>query len=191
MLWHSSRESIIFGAIALVVIAIDKRKAIASFYAVWDEDEEVGVGDVWSMNAFLTALLLVAGIGIDIFFATIFFFANTIYHIPANGEQIAAVASRPWLPTQKITVEPGKTFVGYTLSTSDGWYIFLQQRDRTVNYFHAGSVSNRTLCQLNGIARPNRPPLIKLINAPVPIVPRCFPSSTQEGSPPILPPSSP
>jgi hypothetical protein len=176
--WKFDRASIIFGAIAIALIAIDNRELITKSYAIAinageDKDPLLAV-------AFTTVVLLVSGLLIDVFFGAAFFFTSTIYHIPSSSQEISAVTSRPWLPTERITVRPDKVFVGYTLSTAYGWYIFLQQQDRTINYFHSSNVLSRSLCQLNGIARPNRPPIFKLVNAPVSSVPKCFDEPSQQ-----------
>lgn len=110
---------------------------------------------------------------IDVIFGAIFFFVTTIYHLPYHTDEISSIASQPWLPPEKIVLTSGRTIVGYTLSTSDGWYIFLEDHDRTIDYFHSNDIASRGLCQLIGAQRPNRPPLIKLINVPAPVVPSC------------------
>lgn len=167
--WLHDRAALIFGAAAVLAIAYDNRERLLSNYSFNKSKLEDSI-----VKALIISVgLLIPAALIYVFYSALFFFATTIYHIPYSINKIAPIASQPWLPSEKVTLKSGSTFVGYTLNAGDVWQVFLQERNRTIDYFHSGDVVSRTLCQLPEAQRPNRSPLIKLINAPAPIVPPC------------------
>jgi hypothetical protein len=168
--WLHDRTSLIVGAMAVAVLVIDYHEKILRSYR---SDPTFSVSVTVFLYIVHTVILLIAVFVIDIAFGAIFFFTTTIYHIPSNLNKISAIASQPWLPSENVTLKSGSSFVGYTLNAGDVWQVFLQERDRTIEYFHSEDVVSRTLCQLPETQRVSRAPLIKLINAPVPIVPPC------------------
>lgn len=171
--WVHGRTSLIFGAIAVVVIAIDKREKLLRWYRYDDSHLNYDLPEKISKGGVTALAMLVCAAVLDISFGAIFFFTATIYHLPYSANGISVIVRQPWLPAEKVALKSGETVVGYTLNAGDIWYVFLQESNRTIKYFHEDEVVSRTLCQLPGDQRPNRPPLIKLINAPAPIVPRC------------------
>ena len=168
--WKADRASVIFGVVVAVIIAIDSHKKIANRVTADETESESSLAATVMMVALGQ---LIWGLLLVILFAPLFFFTTTIYHIPWNMNEVSSVVSKPWLPTELITVKTGSSRVGYTLSNSDGWYVFLLERTRTIEYIPSDDVVSRTLCLLIGAQRPDHFPLIKLINAPAPQVTQC------------------
>jgi hypothetical protein len=167
--WKADRPSLIFGFIIVVIIAIDNQSKITS-KLFGDKDDETK--SEWSVVGTAVGQLALA-VPIAILFATLFFFTTTIYHIPTNMSEVSSVVSKPWLPSELMTVKAGSEHVGYTLSDNNGWFVFLLERTRTIEYIPSDDVVSRTLCRLIGAQRPNQFPLIRLINAPAPQIIQC------------------
>jgi hypothetical protein len=89
-------------------------------------------------------LAFVVGMAIVSLFA--FLFLHSIYHIPRDLDTLSAVIRRPWLPLEEITVDGKNKYVGYTITTKDGWQIVLNSDSRTISYIKAGAVSSRKVC---------------------------------------------
>jgi hypothetical protein len=174
--WVHDRGYILFGALAVVAIVIDNRQRLLAFYPTKKSRPRYNLFDKIFIGSGITVILLLCAVLVCIFYAAAFFFVTTIYHVPTTTDKISPVASQPWLPSEKDTLKSGKTIVGYTLSATDVWYVFLQERNRTIDYFHPDEIVKRELCQLPESQRINQPPLIKLINAPAPTVPSCLKS---------------
>jgi hypothetical protein len=166
MCWRQDRAAIIFGATAVLILVMDKRKRIfgtlVSVGSKTDVAGKITVGVSALIFGVLMAALLIVILGAG------FFFVTTIYRIPSNVSEISAIASKPWLPSEIITLKGGGKRVGYTLNDSNGWFVFLEEKSRTIEYVHSDDVLTRTLCRLSGEQRPSQPPLIKLINLPAP-----------------------
>jgi hypothetical protein len=80
-------------------------------------------------------------------------YVERVYNVPLKSDIAFEILRRPWLPTEKITLSSGKTLVGYTMSISIGWHVFLDEQTRTIHYLHATEVTNRVVCHLNKEAK--------------------------------------
>jgi hypothetical protein len=169
--WRLDRAALIFAAIAILVVVLDKRKWLLGILKIPRLDADWL--DKVIFAGFILLVEMVAAIALGLAAGTAYFFVTTIYRIPANMNEIAAIASKPWLPSEIITLKDRTARVGYTLSDNSGWFIFLKQQSRTIEYIPASTVLSRTLCQLSGEERPTQPPLIKLINIPPPRITQC------------------
>jgi hypothetical protein len=172
--WQQDRTSLIIGIAVVAVIAIDnyKKLLISRYRNLWS-DPDLSRSEKIFFSGTTTLGKLVAAVVFGVFFGAFFFFTTTIYHVPYNVTEMSVVASQPWMPSEEVAVKSGKTFVGYTLNAGDNWYVFLQEKDRTIYYFPEDEVVSRTLCQLSGEHGANRSPLVKLINIRAPKVPQC------------------
>jgi hypothetical protein len=173
--WQHDRTSLIVGIVVVTLIAFDNynKLLIRSYRNLWS-DSALSRSEKIFYSALTTLGKLVAAAVFGVLFSTFFFFVTTIYHVPDSVKGMSAVASQPWMPSEEVVLKSGtKTFVGYTLNAGDIWFVFLQEKDRTLYYFPEDEVVSRTLCQLPGEQRANRSPLIKLINIPAPKVPSC------------------
>jgi hypothetical protein len=173
--WHQDRTSLIVGIVIVTLIALDNynKLLVSSYRNLWS-DSEFSRFDKIFFSVVTTLVKLVAAAVSGVLFSAFFFFVTTIYHVPDSVKGMSAVASQPWMPSEEVALKSGtKTFVGYTLNAGDIWFVFLQEKDRTLYYFPEDEVVRRTLCQLPGEQRANRSPLIKLINIPAPKVPSC------------------
>ena len=171
--WKADRPSVVFGVVVVVIIALDSWRNIER--SMFPEEVDVAQNE---LRVAVTALgvgfgRLMLGVLIAALFAPLFFFTTNIYHIPWNTNEVSSVISKPWLPSELIKLKAGGDRVGYTLSNSNGWYVFLVGRTRTIEYIQSDDVISRTLCRLPGAQRPNHSPLLKLINAPVPQIIQC------------------
>ena len=171
MLWRQDRAALIFGAIVVLVIVIDNREKI--FGSLPGDRFNV---DAWdkALSIATTAIVgLIPAAILTAVFGLMFFFTTIMYQVPTTTSEISSITSKPWLPSEVVILKNGTTQVGYTLSDDNGWFVFLQENNRTIDYFHSADVLSRTLCRLVGEQRSNRPPLVKLINAPAPHVLPC------------------
>jgi hypothetical protein len=170
MIWLADRSAIVFGAIATAFFTADRFRRILNGFKADSSDSEA---DAFGLGVVYLVFLLIGGLFLTMIFGTAYFFTTTIYHIPDNVATISSAASKPWLPSEVVTLKSGKTSVGYALASDDAWFVFLEEGDRTIDYFPAADVKSRVLCRLPGEQRPIRPPLFKLISAPAPMVARC------------------
>lgn len=171
--WMHDRASLIFGVIAVLVIAFDNRDRILASYPNKVSHPGYSLVDKVLVGGGKTLIWLFRATILCLCYAIAVFFITTIYHIPFDTSKISAIASQPWLPSEIDTLKSGDTIVGYTLSAGDVWYVSLREQNRTIDYLHSDDIVSRELCQLPETQRANRPPLIKLINAPTPTVPPC------------------
>jgi hypothetical protein len=73
-----------------------------------------------------------------------------IFRVPHESDTLFYIMRRPWVPAEEITLESGETLVGYTLSTSDGWFVLLLEEDRRIRYVPADDVAERSVCAMPG-----------------------------------------
>jgi hypothetical protein len=95
----------------------------------------------------------------------------TAYPTPSTQSFYASYLRQPWLTAEQITVDPGRIYQGYVLSSDDQWMTVLLYQSRTIAYLRADSVTARIVC-----APPTKPPpspLVRLINAQSTSLPRC------------------
>ena len=97
-----------------------------------------------------------------------------VYPVPRTDGYYAEILREPWLPAEQIAVSSGRTYYGYTLSTSPGWFTVLLLSSRTINYIPAGNVTARTVCQ---VKQPHQlkqySPLIPLLHTAPAHIPQC------------------
>jgi hypothetical protein len=95
----------------------------------------------------------------------------TAYPAPHTQSFYASYLRQPWLTAEQITVDPGKTYQGYVLSSDDQWMTVLLYQSRTIAYFRADSVTARIVCAPPTTLPP--PPLVRLVNAKSVPLPEC------------------
>lgn len=92
-------------------------------------------------------------------------FTQAVYNVPFKIEQTSQILRRPWLPAEEVTTRDGVVHVGYVISTSDGWFLVLNEYDRSLDYIPAGSIIGRETCTPQDYRIEYRPPLIELRGA--------------------------
>jgi hypothetical protein len=95
----------------------------------------------------------------------------TAYPAPRTQSFYASYIREPWLTAEQITVDPGKIYQGYVLSSDDQWMTVLLYQSRTITYFRADSVTARIVCAPP--VKPPPPPLVRLVDAKSAPLPEC------------------
>jgi hypothetical protein len=118
-----------------------------------------GINQIWRFfYGVLFGLLAVPAIGLVMLF----------YAVPITGVDAGPLARSMWLPDEMIEVNDQAIhgvdhLVGYVLSSSDGWFVILTERDRAIVYVKADRVLSRQVCSV-GIENERRSgkPLVQL-----------------------------
>ena len=63
-----------------------------------------------------------------------------------DNDTVSYLLRRPWVPVELIRLSPDGVVVGYTLSTQDGWFVVLKERDRSIEFISADTVESRSVC---------------------------------------------
>jgi hypothetical protein len=92
---------------------------------------------------------LFKGVLVALLIAPLPLFVQKVYQVPFDPAIASEVARRPWLPVEEIALKTHGSRLGYTLATKDGWYLILNEGDRTVEYFPATEVVGRRVCSLS------------------------------------------
>jgi hypothetical protein len=96
------------------------------------------------------------------------------YTIPIIAVNPGILARSMWLPSEVITVkEQPQPTVGYVLSTSDGWFVVLTERNRAIEYIPADKVTARSVCAADENHMPSGRPLVRLYGASNTVSPQC------------------
>lgn len=106
-------------------------------------------------------------------------YVSYIYPFPRSARYYQTILRTPWLPAETLYLSSGRRFVGYPLSTDNGWFIFLSDTSRTIRYLPAGKIAARTVCN-GGDQRElaaSAPPVIRLLRSTSTKTPSCGYSS--------------
>lgn len=159
VLWREAGPKIvIFMAISLTFAIIEIR--------VWFSG--------WVDHPYLEGLLRFVGglvVAAVCFFGLLF--VQAVYQVPFDLTHGSQVVRRPWMPAEEITLDNGRVLIGYTISSKDGWFLILNDEDRTTEYIRAASVSGRRVCTHERDQIKYRDPLIKLVGAREPRTHTC------------------
>ena len=107
-----------------------------------------------------------------------------VYPFPKEPSYYEQLISKPWLPSERITVKSGSSIVGYVLIEDDHWMTVLKDAPRIIQYISVDDVISRSVCQVNS-QEPNIPqsPLFPLMNPKLAQLPPCSaPSPNVPGS---------
>jgi hypothetical protein len=158
LVWHQEWETLYREAPRVSACA-----AVGLFFAFW------GVGEVSRQRGgadFLTIVRGIRYIALGVVYGVIctagLLFTQAVYNVPFDIDSMSQVLRRPWLPAEEITTNDGAVHVGYVISTSDGWFLILNEQDRSLDYVVAGSVTARKTCTPQEYRTEYRPPLIEL-----------------------------
>ena len=104
----------------------------------------------------------------------LFPYVYSFYPIPRDSGYYVEVMRTPWLPAEKITLNSGNIYYGYTLSNANGWFTVLLANSRRIVYLPAKNVTNRMVCQPRMPHQPPAgPPLIPLFYTRPPHIQAC------------------
>ena len=125
--------------------------------------------------AALAALASLVTALIAIVIALVLFpYVYSFYTIPRDSGYYAEVMRAPWLPAEKITLNSGNIYYGYTLSNAGGWFTVLLANTRRIVYLPAKNVTDRMVCQPRMPYQPPAgPPLIPLFYTRPPHIQAC------------------
>jgi hypothetical protein len=116
-------------------------------------------------------------------------FVQAVYRVPFDFENFDAIMRRPWVPAEEITLDTGERYVGYTITTKDGWFLLLNEHDRSLDYLDAASVVSRRVCTPAAMSPDYRDPLHRLDGSLPPINSLCRERTRPAAPPPAkLPP---
>ena len=158
-LWHEAGSKVvIFMAISLTFAVFEIRYLFSD----------------WSDHPVIEGTLRFGG-GLIVAAACFFglLFVQAVYRVPLDLAHGSQVARRPWMPAEEITLNNGSVVVGYTISSNDGWFLILNDEDRTVQYVAADKITDRHVCTPKRDKVEYRDPLIKLIGAQEPKTRTC------------------
>jgi hypothetical protein len=99
-------------------------------------------------------------------------FVNVMYHIPHDLRSLDQAMRRPWIPAESITLKNGDRKVGYTLSIKDGWYVWLDEKSRSIEYLKPDDVQARQVCSVDQTGLPAAP-IIRIPGAEPVLVASC------------------
>jgi hypothetical protein len=116
-------------------------------------------------------------------------FVQAVYRVPFDFANFDAIMRRPWVPAEEITLSTGERYVGYTVSTQDGWFLVLNEHDRSLAYLKADEVVHRRVCTPASLSPDYRDPLYRLDGSQPPVNSLCRERTRPAGPPPAkLPP---
>lgn len=95
-------------------------------------------------------------------------FMHSVYRVPFDANYASQIARRPWLPAEEVVVESGDRYVGYVISTTDGWFLLVNESNRALEYLPAESVVDRRVCTPESYDLEYRAPLVALPGAGAP-----------------------
>lgn len=116
-------------------------------------------------------------------------FVQAVYRVPFDIANFDAIMRRPWVPAEEITLDTGERYVGYTISSQDGWFLVLNEHDRSLAYLNADKVVTRRVCTPATSSPDHRDPLYRLDGSRPPVNSLCRERTRPAGPPPAqLPP---
>ena len=128
-----------------------------------------------AFSAALAALASLVTALIAMIIALVLFpYVYSFYPIPRDSGYYVEVMRAPWLPAEKITLNSGNIYYGYTLSNANGWFTVLLANTRRIVYLPAKNVTDRMVCQPKMPHQPPAgPPLIPLFYTRPPHIQAC------------------
>ncbi|PSK88738.1 hypothetical protein CLV63_12924 [Murinocardiopsis flavida] len=126
-----------------------------------------------AIRFFLAIPRLLVGIVVAYFATFSVFFVQHVFRVPFNEEHLSEVIRAPWVPAEELELKSGETRVGYTISNRDGWFLVLNESDRTIEYIKSGNVKSRNICHPEVSSPEFSPPLLSLKDAKKPEVATC------------------
>lgn len=98
-----------------------------------------------------------------------FLFSAIVYRVPFDVQNAAQIMRRPWLPAEEIHTNEGKVYIGFVVSSADGWFLVMAENNRELQYIKADSVVERLVCTPPSYDVEYRSPLIELRGAGKPM----------------------
>lgn len=102
-------------------------------------------------------------------------FMLAVYRVPFDANNAAQIMRRPWLPAEEIQTNAGDRRVGFVITTKDGWFLLMNESNRSLEYIPAGSVVRRQVCTPPSYQVEYRPPLIDIRGGSKPSSKVCAP----------------
>lgn len=163
------------GVIACVVVGIS--------FAFWGASE-VAKGTARGLDTFLVqARYVLFGLICGAICTLGLLFMLSVYRVPFNVDYASQIARRPWLPAEEIRTNSGEESVGYVISTTDDWFLLMNENGRSLEYVSAGKVVGRLICTPRSCDSEYKPPLIEIRGAGKPAGRVCSDSVHAKSSP--------
>lgn len=142
------------GVIACVILGI--------LFAFWGISEvtrdATGVLD----TIFAQARYVLFGLACGVICTFGLLFMLAVYRVPFNVDYASQIARRPWLPAEEIQTKSDEERVGYVISTADGWFLLMNESERSLEYIPADEVVSRVVCTPRSYSVEYRSPLIDI-----------------------------
>ena len=140
-IWQGSSHYAAIAALIGLVLAV---LSVGSATLETREESNLSKIDIWDKET----LAFLYGFGIAIIAAIAVLFAQNLYGVPLNYATMSEIMRRPWLPAEEVLLKSQDLRVGYTLATKDGWFQFLTEETRRVEYIPASQVTARRVCSI-------------------------------------------
>ncbi|WP_156208004.1 hypothetical protein [Nocardiopsis sp. SBT366] len=116
---------------------------------------------------------LVGGIGVSLVTVVPFLYLDNLYRAPFDRYHFSEVVRTPWSPAEVIQLSGGDSRVGYILETKDGWFVVLNEYDRSIEYVKDSDVEGREVCSARSVESDLPEPLFKLADVEVSVSVEC------------------
>jgi hypothetical protein len=123
-------------------------------------------------GCFGLAVRLVSGIVFAGIAGLMVLFVQDAYKVPLpDFTYISQILRRPWVPSEVLTFKTTTPRVGYVISMKDYWFVVMNERDRSIEYFHDDDVIDQKNCELPHDSLPF--PLFPVIGSSKVVLPMC------------------
>lgn len=153
IIWHDWQLAVIVAGIGAIIAMWDPPAWVRRLLPIKDPRPEVAwrqrrrPGYLGAVAFHCAARLTFAAVVFPLCALSILL-VEPVFKVPHDVNTLFYVTRQPWLPAEEITTESGEILVGYTLATNDGWFVVLQESNRTIRYVPAADVAERRVCAL-------------------------------------------